>query len=120
MKELYSDDSGGNMQTLQFPPEFDSINKLLHHNIIQTLIVLGNVVDIAIVTDEFEVATGTLNLASSEMRALEVIAFLKANAANYIAAFARYIDFIIFSMDSIPSSVRLYFIFNTCHYRACR
>ena len=51
------------MQTLQFLPEFVSINKLLRHNIIQTLIVLGNVVDIAIFSDGFEVATGTLNLA---------------------------------------------------------
>lgn len=50
------------MQTLQFPPKFVSISKLLRHNIIKTLVVLGNVVDVTVIAEDFEVATGTLNL----------------------------------------------------------
>jgi len=48
----------------QFPPEIIStkLSKLLRYNIIQTLVVLGNVVDVAIVAVGFEVTTGTLNL----------------------------------------------------------
>ena len=48
----------------QFPPEFicSKLSKLLCYNIIQTLVVPGNVVDVAVVADGFEVTTGTLNL----------------------------------------------------------
>lgn len=49
----------------QFPPEFIStkISKLLCHNIIQTLVVLGNIVNVAVVADGFEVVQGTPYLA---------------------------------------------------------
>ena len=49
----------------QFPPEIIStkFSKLLRYNIIQTLVILGNVVDVAIVADGLEVATGTFYLA---------------------------------------------------------
>ena len=49
----------------QFPPEIIStkFSKLLRYNIIQTLVVLGNVVDVAVVADGLEVTTGTFNLA---------------------------------------------------------
>ena len=49
----------------QFPPEIIStkFSKLLRYNIIQTLVILGNVVDVAIVADSLEVATGTFYLA---------------------------------------------------------
>ena len=50
--------------------------ELFRHNIIQTLVVLGDVVDAAILADGFEVATGTFYLAFlcvSELRALKVI-----------------------------------------------
>ena len=64
----------------QFPPEIicTKLSKLLCYNIIQTLVVLGNVVDIAVIADGLEVATGTFDFAflrTSELRALEVIAF---------------------------------------------
>ena len=36
---------------------------------------------------------------------------------SFLSADCFYIGLIIFSMDSIPSSVRLYFIFNTYHYK---
>ena len=49
----------------QFPPEIIStkFSKLLRYNIIQTLVILGKVVDVAIVADSLEVATGTFYLA---------------------------------------------------------
>ena len=49
----------------QFPPEIIStkFSKLLRYNIIQTLVILGNVVDIAVVADGLEVAAGTFYLA---------------------------------------------------------
>ena len=47
----------------QFSPEIISISKLLRHNIIQTLVVFGNVVDVAVIADGFEVVLGTLYLA---------------------------------------------------------
>lgn len=51
----------------QFPPEIIStkLSKLLRYNIIQTLVVFGNVVDIAVVADCLEVATGTFVLTVS-------------------------------------------------------
>ena len=65
---------------MQFPPEIIStkFSKLLRYNIIQTLVILGNVVDVAIVADGFEVATGTFYLTflrTPELRTLKVIAF---------------------------------------------
>ena len=62
---------------MRFPPEI-IYTELLRHNIIQTLVVLGNVVDVAVVADGLEVATGTFYLASlraSYLRALKVITF---------------------------------------------
>ena len=56
---------------------------MLCHNIIQALVVLGNVVDIAIFSDGCEVATGTVIMLSSKQRALEVIAFLRAITATF-------------------------------------
>ena len=49
----------------QFPPELIStkLRKLLLYNIIQTLVVLGNIVDVAIIADGLEVTTGTFYLA---------------------------------------------------------
>ena len=40
----------------QFPPEFIStkLRKLLRYNIIQTLVVLGNIVDVAVFADGLE------------------------------------------------------------------
>ena len=61
----------------QFPPEI-IYTELFCHNIIQTLIVLGNVVDVAVVADGLEVTTGTFDftfLRATELRTLEVIAF---------------------------------------------
>ena len=61
-------------EIMRFPPEI-IYTELLCHNIIQTLVVLGNVIDVAIVADGLEVATGTFNFAflrTSELRALEV------------------------------------------------
>ena len=48
----------------QFPPEIIStkFSKLLRYNIIQTLVILGNIVDVTIVADGLEVAASTLNL----------------------------------------------------------
>ena len=37
--------------------------ELFRHNIIQWLIVLGNIVDVAVVADGFEMTTGTFYLA---------------------------------------------------------
>ena len=47
-------------EMMQFPPEIirKEFIKLLRHHIIQTLVVLGDVVDVAVVADGFEVATG--------------------------------------------------------------
>ena len=49
----------------QFPHEIIStkFSKLLRYNIIQTLVILGNIVNVAVVADGFEVATGTFYLA---------------------------------------------------------
>lgn len=49
----------------QFPPEIIStkLSKLLRYNIIQTFVVFGNVIDIAVVADGLEVATGAFYLA---------------------------------------------------------
>lgn len=49
----------------QFPPEIIStkLSKLLCYNIIQTLVVLGNVVNVAVIVDGGEVATDALYLA---------------------------------------------------------
>lgn len=61
----------------QFPPEI-IYTELFCHNIIQTLIVLGNVVDVAVVADGLEMTTGTFDFAflrATELRTLEVIAF---------------------------------------------
>ena len=61
----------------QFPPEI-IYTELLCHYVIQTLVVLGNVVDVAVVADGLEVATGTFDFAflrASELGALKVIAF---------------------------------------------
>ena len=51
----------GREQRYQFPPEIIStkFSKLLRYNIIQTLVILGDIVDVAIVADGLEVATGT-------------------------------------------------------------
>ena len=60
-----------------FPPEI-IYTELLRHYVIQTLVVFGNVVDVAVVADGLEVATGTFNLAFlriSELRALKVVPF---------------------------------------------
>ena len=60
----------------QFPPEI-IYTELLRHNIIQTLVVLGNVVDVAVIADGLEVAAGTFYLAflrTPELRTLKVIA----------------------------------------------
>ena len=48
-----------------FPPETIStkFSKLLCHNIIQTLVVLGNIVNEAVIADGFEVVQGTPYLA---------------------------------------------------------
>ena len=62
---------------MRFPPEI-IYTELLCHNIIQTLVVLGNVVDVAVVADGLEVTTGTFNFAflrTSELGALKVISF---------------------------------------------
>lgn len=64
----------------QFPAEIIStkLSKLLRYNIIQTLVVFGNVVDIAVVADCLEVATGTFDFAflrTSELGAMKVISF---------------------------------------------
>ena len=50
---------------MQFPPEilYISSRSLLSYNIIQTLVVFGNVIDIAILTDGLEMTVGTFNLA---------------------------------------------------------
>lgn len=61
----------------QFPPEIIStkLSKLLRYNIIQTLVVPGNVVDVSVVADGFEVATGTFNLAflrTTELTILQI------------------------------------------------
>ena len=59
----------------QFPPEI-IYTELFCHNIIQTLIVLGNVVDVAVVADCLEVAAGTFDFAflrTSELGALKVV-----------------------------------------------
>ena len=63
----------------QFPPEIIStkLSKLLRYNIIQTLVILGNVIDVTIVADGLEVAAGTFYLAflkTPELRTLKVIA----------------------------------------------
>ena len=58
-----------------FPPEI-IYTELLRHYVIQTLVVLGNVVDVAVVADGLEVPTGTFDFAflrTSEQRALKVI-----------------------------------------------
>ena len=49
----------------QFPPEIIIISSkfLLCHHIIQTLVVFGNVVDVAFIAKGFEVMLGTLQLA---------------------------------------------------------
>ena len=49
----------------QFPPKIidTKLSKLLRHNIIQTFVVLGNAVDVAVIADGLEVTTGTLYLA---------------------------------------------------------
>ena len=76
-KLAYSKILAETCKTSQFPPENISISKLLCHNIIQTLVILGNVVDIAVVADGLEVATGTFYLAflrTPELRTLKVIA----------------------------------------------
>ena len=39
------------------------LSRLFSYDIIQTLVVLGNVVDVAVIADGFEVAMGTLYLA---------------------------------------------------------
>lgn len=67
-------------KTTQSPPEIISpkLGKLLRHHIIQTLVVLGNVVDIAVVADCLEVTVGTFYLAFlriSELRVLKVVSF---------------------------------------------
>ncbi len=36
-----------------------NLSKLLRHHIIQTLVVLSDIVDVAVVADGFEVAAGT-------------------------------------------------------------
>lgn len=46
----------------QFPPEI-IYTELFRHNIIQTLVVPGNVVDVAVVADCLEVAAGTFDFA---------------------------------------------------------
>lgn len=54
------------------------LSKLLRHNIIQSLVVLGDIVNVAVVADGLEVATGTFDFAflrASELGALKVIAF---------------------------------------------
>ena len=61
-----------------FPPEIicSKLSKLLRHHIIQTLVVLGNVVDVTIVADGLEVATDTFNLAvlrASELAVLQIV-----------------------------------------------
>lgn len=64
-------------EIMRFPPEI-IYTELFCHNIIQTLIVLGNVVDVAVIADGLEVAAGTFYLAflrATELRTLEVIAF---------------------------------------------
>ena len=39
------------------------VNKLLRHYVIQTLVVLGNIVDVIVIADGFEVTTSTFYLA---------------------------------------------------------
>lgn len=41
----------------------NKLRKLLRYNIIQTLVVLGNIVDVAIIADGLEVTTGTFYIA---------------------------------------------------------
>ena len=49
----------------QFPPEIIStkLSKLLRYNIIQTLVVFDNIVDVAVVADCLEVTAGTFDFA---------------------------------------------------------
>ena len=57
---------------------FTKLSKLLCHNIIQWLVVLGNVVNVAVVADCLEVAAGTFYLAfliATEPIPLKVVAF---------------------------------------------
>ena len=70
----------GTDELLQFPPEIISskLSKLLCHNIIQRLVVLGDIVDVAVIADGLEVATGTFYLAflrALELTILQVIVF---------------------------------------------
>ena len=65
---------------ISFSPKiiFTKLSKLLCHNIIQWLVVLGNVVNVAVVADCLEVAAGTFYLAfliATELRPLKVVAF---------------------------------------------
>lgn len=52
-------------EKVQFPTEIISpkLSKLLRYNIIQTLVVFGDIVDVAVVADGFEMTTGTFYLA---------------------------------------------------------
>ena len=53
-KLAYSKIRAETCKIMPFPPEIISITKLLRHYIIQTLVVLGNVIDVASVANGLE------------------------------------------------------------------
>ena len=69
---------------MQFPPEFIStkISKLLRHYIIQTLVVLGNIVDVAVFADGLEKSI-IANKHPTCMRNTEGVWFISGTAFNY-------------------------------------
>lgn len=107
--------SGNCIYFISFRPKlfFTKLSKLLRHNIIKTLVVLGNVVNVTVVADGFKMATGTLNLAFFGAESPGGHCLFKSKCSKLVCGICSLHDFIANFEDY---SVTI----NTCHYMVRR